>query len=71
MSPSHPAFSEPEWLEKIITDISLRVSWAIHDVFRAHGLGTYEVDAIHKPTMKTVGANIFELASAKFDGWLK
>jgi hypothetical protein len=58
-------------LKEIAVDISLEVSWAVHKIFRAHGMGTYEVDTFHKPTLKAVGQKIFTLAEANFDGWFE
>lgn len=70
MLSSDPAFSDIN-LKEIAADISLEVSWAVQQIFRAHGIGTYEVDTFHKPTLNAVGKRIFALAEANFDGWFE
>lgn len=67
MQSSDPAFSDAN-LKEIAVDISLEVSWAVLQIFRAHGIGTCEVDTYHKPAMKAVGKKLFTLAEANFDG---
>jgi hypothetical protein len=66
MLSSDPAFSEAN-LSEIAVDISLEVSWAILKIFHGHGVSTYDVDTFNKPTFRTVGKKIFELAKANFD----
>ncbi|MGY3347209.1 MULTISPECIES: hypothetical protein [unclassified Bradyrhizobium] len=70
MFSSDPTFSDAN-LKEIAVDISLEVSWAILQILRVHGIGTYEVDAHHRPLMKAVGKKLFALAEANFDGWFE
>ncbi|MCK1714156.1 MULTISPECIES: hypothetical protein [unclassified Bradyrhizobium] len=65
-----PTFSETH-LKEIAADISLEVSWAIQAIFRAHGIGTYEVDTFHKPTLKALGRKVLKLAEAEFNALFK
>ncbi|MCP1846815.1 MULTISPECIES: hypothetical protein [unclassified Bradyrhizobium] len=70
MLSSDPAFSDAN-LKEIAVDISLEVSWAVLQIFRAHGIGTFEVGTFHKSALKAVGKKLFTLAEANFDGWFE
>jgi len=70
MLSSDPAFSEAH-LSELAVDISLEVSWVILKIFHSHGVSTYKVDTCHKPTFRTIGQRIFELAKANFDDSLE
>ena len=70
MLSSDPAFSEAD-LQEATEDISLRVSWAIYNIFHAHGISAYEVDVFHKPILKAVGKKLFRLAEANFEAWFE
>jgi hypothetical protein len=66
MLASHPTFSDTN-LEEIAVYISLEVCRAIHKIFDAHGIGTYQVSTFHKPTLKVVGTKILQSAAADFN----